>query len=64
MVVFGLGYGLAELRRALEHADQDLQTVEVRVLRRDHLKNGLFEGQGTEKTHVCVFISITVRYTQ
>lgn len=41
MVVFGLGHGLAELGGVLEHADQDLQAVEVRVLRRDHLKNGL-----------------------
>lgn len=44
VVVFGLGHGLAEVCRILEHADQDLQTVEVRVLRRDHLKNGLLRG--------------------
>ncbi len=41
VVVFSLGHGLAELCRVLEHADQDFQTVQVRVLRRDHLKNGL-----------------------
>lgn len=45
VVVFRLGHGLAELCRVLEHADQDLQTVQIRVLRRDHLKNGLMEGK-------------------
>lgn len=45
VVVFSLVKGLAELCRVLEHADQDLQTVEVRVLRRDHLKNGLVKGK-------------------
>lgn len=55
--MFSLGHGLAELCRILEHADQDLQTVQVRVLRRDHLKNGLTKGKrgqpGGERTHVC-----------
>lgn len=41
VVVLRLGHGLAELRRVLEHADEDLQTVEVRVLGGDHLKNCL-----------------------
>lgn len=40
-MVFSLGHGLPELWRILEHADQDLETVEIGVLRRDHLKNGL-----------------------
>lgn len=30
--MFSLGHGLAELGRVLEHADQDLQAVQVRVL--------------------------------
>lgn len=30
--MLGLGHGLAELRGVLEHADQDLQAVLVRVL--------------------------------
>lgn len=41
VMVFSLGHGLPELWRILEHADQDLETVEIGVLRRDHLKNGL-----------------------
>lgn len=41
VVVLGLGHGLAELRRVLEHADEDLQAVQIRVFRRDHLKYGL-----------------------
>lgn len=45
VVVLRLGHGLAELRRVLEHADEELQAVQVRVLRRDHLKYGL-ERQG------------------
>lgn len=32
MVVFRLGHGIAELRGVLEHANQDLQTVQIRVL--------------------------------
>lgn len=44
--MFGLGHGLAELCRVLEHADQDLQAVQIRVLRRDHLKNGLMKDEG------------------
>lgn len=32
VVVLRLGDGLPELRRVLEHADQDLQAVQVRVL--------------------------------
>lgn len=59
VVVFSLGHSLAELCRVLEHADQDLQTVEVRVLRRDHLKNGLLKGN--RKETVCVLCS-TVYY--
>lgn len=51
--MFSLGHGLAELCRVLEHADQDLQAVQIRVLRRDHLKNGLMKDEeGT--THVCL----------
>lgn len=45
MVVFSLCHGLPELCRVFEHADQDLQTVQIRVLRRDHLKNGLIKEQ-------------------
>lgn len=45
VVVFGLGHGLSELCGVLEHADQDLQTVEVRVLRGDQLKDGLRKGK-------------------
>lgn len=41
VVVLCLGHGLAELRRVLEQADEDLQAVQVRVLRRDHLEYGL-----------------------
>lgn len=41
VVVLRLGHGLAELRRVLEHADENLQAVQVRVFRRDHLKYGL-----------------------
>lgn len=59
VVVFGLGHGLAELCRVLEHADQDLQTVEVRVLGRDHLKNGLLETERTFCSRKC-FILVTV----
>lgn len=47
--MFGLGHGFAELGGVLEHADQDLQTVEIRVLRRDHLKNGLKKGKREEQ---------------
>lgn len=32
VVVFGLGHGITELCGVLEHADQDLQTVQIRVL--------------------------------
>lgn len=48
MVVLSLGHGLAELCRVFEHADEDLQTVEVRVLRRDHLENGLMKERERE----------------
>lgn len=41
MVVLHLGHGPAELRRVLEQADEDLQTVQVTVLRGDDLKDGL-----------------------
>lgn len=41
VVVFSFGHGFTEFCRVLEHADQDLQTVEVGVLRGDHLKYGL-----------------------
>lgn len=51
MVVLCLGHGLAELRRVLEHADEDLQAVQVRVFRRDHLEYGLRrEGKECSKT--------------
>lgn len=33
VVVLGLGHGLAEFHRVLEHADEDLQAVQVRVFR-------------------------------
>lgn len=46
VVVLGLGHGLPELRRVLKHADQDLQAVQVRVLRGDDLKNGLTKKGG------------------
>ena len=49
VVVLRLGHGVAELRRVLEHADQDLQAVEVGVLRGDHLEDGLGE-RTTERT--------------
>ena len=49
VVALRLGHGLAELHRVLEHADQDLQTVEVGVLRRDHLENGLRRSKGEEQ---------------
>lgn len=41
VVVLSLGHGLTELHRVLEHADEDLQAVQVRVFRRDHLEYGL-----------------------
>lgn len=41
MVALRLGHGLAELGRVLEHAAEDLDAVQVAVLRRDHLKDGL-----------------------
>lgn len=52
MVVLSLGHGLAELCRVFEHADEDLQTVEIGVLRRDHLENGLMK---KKKEGVCAF---------
>lgn len=45
VVVFRLGHRFTELGRVLEHADQDLQTVQVRVLWRDHLENGLMRSE-------------------
>lgn len=54
MVVLSLGHGLAELCRVFEHADEDLQTVEVRVLRRDHLENGLMKDK---REGACSFCS-------
>lgn len=63
--MFGLRHGLAELGGVLEHADQDLQTVEIRVLRRDHLKNGLKKGKTEEQRNTqqrgrltCAIISV------
>lgn len=43
VVVLRLGHGLPELGRVLKHADEDLQAVQVRVLRGDDLKNGLMK---------------------